>query len=275
MRALIFLCMTGMSFLGQAQDPDLDVRPSIPGYTQNFEIPTALSPSPIHIEKDGAGLMVLKVVFNCRPSTLTLAGPGGQQIDLLTATVPNGAVEAVLPADTEPEYPACMYTVSFSTFPSGSWTLVPGFTPFPGSAIHGTYQVIAPSPVAVLLAIPRARYPIGETIIPALYVGRNGQPISGVQIDAKLARLDVTDTTPQVLNFADDGSGADDIAEDGNYHASLPALVSGQYAIWVTVQGQTTDGPFFRTVSSQFRVYRSTVIIGSTIEDRPIAGPPK
>jgi len=275
MRVLLPAFMMTIFALGLAQDPDIDIRPSVAGYTQNFEIQDSSTASPIRIEKDGPGLMVLKIIFNCRPSSLILSGSEGQQVDLFATALPNGSMDAVVPAEGDPGYPASIYTFTFMSFPSGSWVLIPGFNSFPAGGVHGTYQMMNPSQVSVLVAVPRAMYPVGEVVLPVLYVGWNGLAIPAVQVDAKIVLLDSPGSIPKSINFLDDGAGADKVAGDGNYTAELASLEPGHYTIWVSVRGQTSDGPFLRTASSKFWVYRPKVIIGLTIEDRPIVGLPR
>lgn len=131
----------------------------------------------------------------------------------------------------------------------GTWILRLAFPAAPGPTVAlGT--ILARSRYQAGIAIERNTVLVGEDVSVGMVVLDNGVPISG--LNPTIAIGSGAPGVPQAA--ADNGHGADGLANDGVYSVDHTFGAAGLYDIVGNVQIPTPNGPVQRSAASQVRV---------------------
>lgn len=217
-------------------------------------------------------------------SAVSVAVTAASQNLLVKLVAPNGTQYAVGDPTTA--------TFESGYFPIGSTTTAPGATYLAtvNNPQPGTWSLVVMQPTAITAAMnvvmltmlnnnTRAvlvgggdTYPLGTPVRLALVVFDGTAKVRNLAIDAKIFRSGTvaTPAAPSVLDFRDDGTGADDNAGDGIYQAFASVPQAGDYQVQVNVGGVASSGAFQRTTAAQIRVVAKKANIDPLFNDRGI-----
>lgn len=194
-------------------------------------------------------------------------------------TAPNGTVHFVGDADTaafesglfpiDSTPPGASYLATVKNPQTGAWTLQvaqPGSVAAPMDVVSTT---LFGNDTRAVLVGGGDTYPLDTPVRLALVVFDGTAKVRNLTVAARLFRPG-SGVAPVTLDFRDDGTGADTVANDGIYEVLASASTAGRWQAQVDMSGTASTGAFVRTAATQFITVPRKATIGPLFTDRGI-----
>lgn len=206
-----------------------------------------------------AASQALQVRLTAPDGTLYVAG------DAATETFESG----IFPIDAPATKAGATYLLTIQNPTPGNWSLQvtePGSLSAPMNVIALT---MFGNDTRAVLAGGGDTFPLGTPVRFAMIVFDGTAKVHGLTIDAKVFRPGNA-FVPVAMSFTDDGTGADETANDGIYEAFANVPSAGQYQVQANVTGTASSGAFRRTAAAQFVAVAKKANIDALFTDRGI-----
>jgi hypothetical protein len=152
---------------------------------------------------------------------------------------------------------------------TGAWTLQitqPGGLTAPLSVVSTT---LLNNDTRAVLVGGGDTYPLDTPTRLALVVFDGTEKVRNLTVAARFFRAEAAGT-PAALDFRDDGTGADTVANDGIYEVLASATQAGRWQVLADVTGTASTGAFKRTVTTEFVSVARKANIDGVFTDRGI-----
>ncbi len=176
---------------------------------------------------------------------------------------------------TTPSVPGAHYFMDLESPSIGKWTVTIASPNLPAFTYFIPIRVNFNNSVGPVLFGGGGSFLIGKAVPFGLAVLDGTTKVSNLQISANLHRLDDPTVSPVVIEFADDGTGADSVAGDAIYGALAHPTLAGEYMLQVEVSGDASTGHFQRSISSGFKITPKNASITGNFTVKPRVGIPK
>jgi hypothetical protein len=242
--ALLVLSMLALS-MPQAAAQTVPVALNLPS-TVSANITAGATALDVPFAVSGADSLSFDLIVPVNGAALSLVDPAGQVVP-----VPGDPRVSFHSGSTRtPPLPGGVFQSTILAAPAnGTWILRLTFPAAPGPTVAlGT--ILARSRYQAGIAIERNTLLVGEDVSVGMVVLDNGVPITG--LNPTIAIGSGVPGAPQAA--ADNGHGADGLANDGVYSIDHTFGAAGLYNIVGNVQIPTPAGPVQRSAASQVRV---------------------
>lgn len=183
--------------------------------------------------------------------------------DAATATFESG----YFPIDSTVSKSGASYLITVRNPQPGTWTLEVREPSVLTEALTAVSTTFINNNTRAVLAGGGDAFPHGTPVRLALVVFDGEAKVRNLTIDARML---ATAGAPISLEFRDDGTGADDRANDGVYQALANAPSPGTYSVIAHANGTASTGAFRRSIGTQFVAVERKAQIGATFTDRGI-----
>lgn len=194
-------------------------------------------------------------------------------------TAPDGTVHMIGDADTaafesglftiDGPTPGASYLATVNNPQPGVWSLQvsqPGGVSAPLNVVATT---LLNNETRAVLVGGGDTYPLDTPTRLALVVFDGTVKVRNLTIVAKLFRPE-SGIAPSSLDFRDDGTGADSVANDGIYEVLASTAQAGRWQVQADIAGTASTGAFQRTAVTQFVTVVRKANIGALFTDRGI-----
>jgi len=176
---------------------------------------------------------------------------------------------------TTPTAPGAHYFMDVECPSIGKWTLTIASPNSPAFTYFIPVRVNFNNSVGPVLFGGSGSIPIGRTVPFGLAVLDGNTKLSKLQISAAIFMLDDPTVIPVIIDFFDDGMGADVTAGDSIFGALEHPTQTGNYMLQVDVSGDASTGYFQRSISTGFKITAKTASISGNFTVKPRVGTPK
>jgi hypothetical protein len=176
---------------------------------------------------------------------------------------------------TTPTAPGAHYFMDVEGPSTGKWTLTIASQNPPAFTYFIPIRVNFNNSVGPVLFGGGGSFLIGKAVPFGMAVLDGSTKVSNLQITATLFMLDDPTVSPVVIEFFDDGMGADATVGDSIYGALAHPARAGSYMLQIEVSGDASTGHFQRSIASGFKIVPKTARIVGTFKERVIPANPR
>ncbi len=264
-RGLLLLLLVTLPIFAQAPVEEMAAT----AIAQNAFKLTAAQPSVTRtILVDATAAVSVAVTAASQDLQVKLTAPNGTQYfagDTATATFESG----FYPIDSTTTRPGATYLVTLKNPQPGSWTLTVTQPSALTAPMNVVVRTLFGNDTRAVLIGGGDTYPLGTPVRLALVVFDGTVKVKNLAIAARLFRA-ASGVAPAALDFRDDGTAADTVANDGIYEVLAGAADTGRWQVQADISGTASTGAFRRTTATQFVTVQRKANIDALFTDRGI-----